>query len=194
VSPNQGLVFLKDTSAAFALFNKGLYEVEAVDNKSRTLALTLFRSFSKEVGRNEGDFSKLQRSLKFEYAVYIGTGDETKGRLMRETGKFRAGIHSACDLLHKGSLPLQQSFVQIDIPGAVISCLKKSEDGKYIVLRLYNCEDTAVAGTVQFAKSMAEACRLDLKEAFLDRLDVDGDLSLQLKPKEIITLGIVFGG
>jgi mannosylglycerate hydrolase len=54
VSPNQGVAIIKDTENSFSLFNKGLYEVEVIDDDSKTLALTLFRSFRKEVGQDQG--------------------------------------------------------------------------------------------------------------------------------------------
>lgn len=57
VFPNQGVVALKDSKDSLVLYNKGLYEVEVLDDNSHSINLTLFRSFKNEVGRNVGEMS-----------------------------------------------------------------------------------------------------------------------------------------
>jgi mannosylglycerate hydrolase len=192
VSPNQGAVVMKDEASCFALFNKGLYEVEAIDDSSRTLALTLFRSFRNEVGLNEGDMSNMLSQLKFDYAIYIGDSNETNGELMLESKEFREGIIGRYDVTGKGILPLTDSFMKIDAPGMILSCFKKAEDKEFYVLRFFNCENESVEGNIQFLKRVKKANKLSLGEKVVQELEVKDDVTIKALAKEIITLGIEF--
>jgi alpha-mannosidase len=192
VSPNQGTILIKDEEACFAIFNKGLYEIEAIDDDTRTMALTLFRSFRNEVGQNEGDMSNLQRSLKFEYSIYIGKTNESNDEIALRAKEFREGIIGRCDVPGGGSAPLADSFMRVDMPGMVLSCFKKAEEKDFYVLRMFNIEERVSVGRICLSKPAKRIFRLDLKEEILDELSSGKEIALKVSPKEIITLGIQF--
>ena len=71
VHPSQGITFLEDEDSAFALYAKGLYEVSVLDNKSRAVALTLFRSYTSEVAVSNGEKGQMMRKMEFEYCLHF---------------------------------------------------------------------------------------------------------------------------
>lgn len=192
VVPNQGLLIIRDPHSTFCLFNKGLYEIEVMDDKERTIALTLLRSFKNEVGRNEGEMSYLQQSLKFEYAVFIGLGQETNSELLVEANLYRQGIMHRCDVPHAGRLPVHNSFISIGNSGAILSCSKMSRNGKLLILRLYNSEEYPISEKFVFDKQVNQVYRLDMKEDILEIIDSTSRCEITLGAKEVITLGIEF--
>lgn len=192
VSPNQGVTIIKDTKNSFSLFNKGLYEVEVIDDYSRTLALTLYRSFRKEVGQDEGKVGNLMQKLKFEYSIYIDASKETNGELMIAGNTYNEGIMVRCDKLHKGSLPVTNSFIDFNIPGSIVSCFKKAERENFFVLRMFNSEEVDSEGYISFIKTMKKVYRLNMKEEIIGTIEVDKAIKLKLRAKEIITLGVEF--
>lgn len=192
VSPNQGISVIRDKDGSLALYNKGLYEVEIADDKSRTLALTLLRSFPNEVGRNEGDLSYLQRHLTFEYAIRIGGKEETNANLLLDGNIYREGIRTISSRPHEGRLPVKNSFMKMNMANAVISCFKGSKKDKEYVLRIYNLSDETTQGTLEFSAPVDRINILNMKEEIIGRVDFDDSINIKLEPKKIITLGINF--
>jgi mannosylglycerate hydrolase len=192
VSPNQGVTIIKDSENSFSLFNKGLYEVELIDNESKTIALTLFRSFNSEVGQDEPKIGNLIQKLKFEYSIYIDGSKETNGQLMLEGKAYKDGIKFRCDKLHSGNLPMNNSFIDFNIPGAIISCFKKAERANLFVIRMFNCEEKEINGYLNFLKPLKQAYLLNMNEEIIDTFEVKKAINLKLRAKEIVTLGVGF--
>lgn len=192
VYPNQGIILLKDTSDCLAVFNKGLYEVEVTEDESRTIALTLFRSFKNEVGRDMGEMSFLYRKLSFEYALEFNPGSVGNGAVMVSGESWRAGIKAVFAGSHKGTLPGAASFLGVDIPGAVLSAFKDGRGGLKVV-RLYNCTNEAASGEITMYKVPERVLLLDLNEEVLQETGFQGNkVRVEMEPGRIVTLGIEF--
>ncbi|WP_256760861.1 glycoside hydrolase family 38 C-terminal domain-containing protein [Cohnella sp. WQ 127256] len=191
VSPNQGLVWLKEGDNGLALYNKGLYEVEVTEDRSRTIALTLFRSFRNEVGRDEGEMSYMFREMSFEYALDFRDGLTNVGDIVAEGDGWRAGIKAVCTDSHEGALSRQQSFLSINVPGAILSAYKSGKEGMKII-RLYNCTDQHIEGNVQFYESPKHVFCLNLNEEVEGLLQHSGkNVHVSLIPAQILTIGYV---
>lgn len=190
VFPNQGIIMLQDKTDCFALYNKGLYEVEVMEDSSKAVALTLFRSFRNEVGREEGELSYMKRSMTFEYALELKPAVNCSGDIMGSGDLWRTGVKSLCTDNHLGELGTSDSFLKIDIPGAVLSSFKANEDGM-LVVRIYNCMDQDTEGIVTLFGRPEKAFTLDLNDHILEEnCSLNGNmLPLKLKPAEIFTMG-----
>jgi len=191
VFPNQGVVMLKDNVDCFALYNKGLYEIEIMEDTSRTVALTLFRSFKNEVGRDKGELNFMKRNINFEYALEFAPADIGQGDIMISGELWRSGVMSTCTDNHIGSLDTKASFLNIDIPGAVLSSFKSGKEGM-TVIRLYNCTDDDTEGTISLYSIPKKVFLLDLNEQIIEeKAFKNNTLNVQLKPAKILTLGLI---
>lgn len=189
VFPNQGVIALQDEKDCFALFNKGLYEVEITEDAGRAVALTLFRSFRNEVGRDEGELSFMKRGMTFEYALELNPSGTCHGDIMVSGDAWRTGIKSICTDNHSGGLGIQSSFLKISIPGAVLSAFKTGKD-EMVVVRLYNCTDADTEGNITIFGKPRKAYILDLNENITEETDIEGNtVQVQLKAAKILTLG-----
>jgi alpha-mannosidase/mannosylglycerate hydrolase len=143
--PNQGYVSIESGTRRFSVYNRGLYETEYVDATEGLLALTLFRSFEREVSRGRrGDMSRMLRPLVFEYAVNLpDPADDCDSRIGRsETWKLglrRSGYDPDVPLqgLPKQFLPEAGRFMAINGHHVVFSSWTTDTSGRHI-LRLFN--------------------------------------------------------
>lgn len=190
VFPNQGVIILQDQRDCFALYNKGLYEVEIMEENSKAVALTLFRSFRNEVGRDQGELSFMKRSMTFEYALELNPAVKCTGDIMISGEAWRTGIKSVCADSHSGDLAASASFLNINIPGAVLSAFRTGKDGM-AVIRLYNCTDQDTEGTVTIFGNPKKAYILDLNENIIKENEITANkLQVKLDAAKILTLGI----
>jgi alpha-mannosidase len=93
----------------------------------------------------------------------------------------------------KGLMPSSFSFFSLDSDHVKIITVKRAEDGRGLILRLY--EDAGIAGsawlTVELFDSI-RALRTDISEHDLEELPSNGNsLGLEFSPFQIITLRII---
>jgi mannosylglycerate hydrolase len=189
VYPDQGLVMLKDDKDMFALYNRGLYEVEIKEDASHTAALTLFRSFASEVGRNKGEMSFMKRKMTFEYALEFSPASNDTGDTLVSAEAWRMGTMYRYTGSHGGSLPDKGSFLRIDIPGAILSSFRHKDDMD--IVRIYNCTEKETEGDIELYRVPDKLYILDLKDDIKDKLEFDGRKSgIKLKAAQILTIGI----
>ncbi|NLO82939.1 MAG: hypothetical protein GX094_07785 [Clostridiales bacterium] len=193
VSPSQGFMMVHDSQDGLAVFTKGLYEYEAYDNPQRTLALTLMRCFSNEVGTFGGTDGQLQGKNEFEYALRFFTVGEER-RLYKEYQQFKAGIKWTWGRRQKGNLPPQDSFVRLSYSRVVISCIKRAEDYENAyVIRLFNLGDESVEDKLVFNQPVKKCALADLNENFIkDYPCQDSEVPFTISKKEILTFMVNF--
>lgn len=190
--------------AGLAVITKGLNEAELDGDDRRTMRLTLWRSFSQALHGEATTDSLLLGELATEYALVP---------FKPEGGRVPAGFFGQVDLFKlpalsysrstapgkwmglvgkplTGMLPTEGSFVEV--PGAAaVSCIKTSEDGSAVVVRIFNPTTAAAAVTVRPKFLFARAWKANLLETPIEALyDRDGAIALQLAPKEVFTLRI----
>jgi len=93
-----------------------------------------------------------------------------------------------------GKKPASASFFELKPANLVLTALKKSEDGEQLVIRFYEAEGFDCQARLRFSKRATQARRAGLIEDDQEPLpiDVDGSLSLPVKPWEIVTLKVDF--
>ena len=88
--------------------------------------------------------------------------------------------------------PKPSSFVSIDLPNVVIETVKQAEDGRGVIVRLYESQRRRGEFTLTTGFPLAEAWRTNLLEENLERLDVNGcHLRFSIKPYQIVTLRLL---
>jgi alpha-mannosidase len=91
---------------------------------------------------------------------------------------------------HAGTLPKQQSFVEIKGGNVQMTALKRAEDreGSYI-LRLFNPGERSVTTTVSCFKKIRRAWVTNLDEERQESLSPAGsDLKIKVAKKKIVTI------
>jgi mannosylglycerate hydrolase len=190
VFPNQGVVILRDESDGLALYNKGLYEVEVTEDDSHSINLTLFRSFKNEVGKSVGEMSFMLRNMTFEYALEFNSGNAPLGSIMANAEAWRNGIKTYCTDAHEGNIKTSASFLEVRIPGAVLSTFKMKDEQMKIV-RIYNCTDKDTEGDILLHETPEKVYTLNLNDEITKEiLFKENSVPLKLKPAQIITIGV----
>ena len=193
VTPNQGLVFIKDKKDLIAIYNKGLYETAVSDTSDKIIALTLFRSFPNEVGKYTSDMGKMQRKIETEYAIDFCSAQIQESEILKNCLAFKTNILSfTTQKKHSGELGKNSSLFKFT-GNAVISAIKsniKTRCGKQLnIIRLYDV-DGGSSGSIEFLKPLKKAYLLDLKNDIIKEIEIiNGKLNYDIPSKKIITIG-----
>jgi mannosylglycerate hydrolase len=192
VVPSQGFLKVEDMKGGLAVFTKGLYEYEAYEDSHKTLALTLMRCFSNEVGTFGGTDGQLLGENVFEYAIRFIKPEE-KG-LYKEYQQYKAGLRWVFGKRQSGSLPAADSYVRLSNPDIIISCLKRAEDeeNSYII-RLFNQSGEPAEDKLVFNRPLASCTLVNLDEKAIREYEYMGnEVPVKLGGKKIVTLKICF--
>ncbi len=191
VFPNQGIILIRDEKDSLGLYNKGLYEVAVSEDASRTIALTLFRSFSNEVGRDQGEMSLMERPMRFEYALDFGSAGTPMSHQVIRGDQWRTGVRSMCTDSHEGRLDTMGSFLRVNAPGVMLSAFRAGKDDMKIV-RIYNCAAETASGNIELPARPERAFILDLNDEILEDAELDENtVRFSLKPAGILTIGFI---
>ncbi len=201
--PHQRFVDVSDGKVGLAIINDGLREYEVTDNKSRTIGITLLRSFEISLATVAWKWErhpqmKGSQSLgehEFNYFVYPHKGNWDKGEVMHEADCFNVPIDIAQAGPHKGNLPKAFSFVELKGKGLMLSTIKKAEDSDDVVVRIYNPTKRKIKGELKLFKIPSEAILVNLNEEKLKvgKLKTNRNkIFIEAKAKKIITIKIKF--
>jgi alpha-mannosidase/mannosylglycerate hydrolase len=179
-----------------AVITKGICEGYVMDNADRTIALTLYRSFTQNLEAIDSVDSLLMEELTFEYAVVPLKPDDHVGiKMFTETEKYKyfplyytSKIKNKED---KGSdTDIQSScFMEID-KNLVISTIKAAEKSDGIILRLFNPADREITANIKPYFDFDHVYERDMRECLVRKLSLNSDKTLQIsmRGKQVITL------
>jgi alpha-mannosidase len=187
--PAQKWVDVSDGKVGIALLNKTKY---GHSYHKGELRITLMRAAgAPDIYPNIGKFN-------ISYSLFPHAGDWKNG-VWAEGDDFNVPVYAAeppslALVKAHATRPEEASFFSVDSPGVVLTGLKQAEDGKELIIRLFEVEGKATTVNLSLPVSIVSARRLNLLELPLENADnpvVDG-LSLQVKihAHEIVTLGI----
>jgi len=177
--PTQRFVDVSDGAEGIALLHDCLTEYELADDENATLYLTLLRATGnmivtwwEAVGQFEDqDGSQTQRDQEFNYAIYPHDGDWQTAQVYREAEKMNA--RAATYQIRgnsAGDMPLSASFLEITNPNVVVSAFKQSENGKSLILRIFNPTDKEQIAGVKTGFDLESIWECDLAETPLNQL------------------------
>ncbi len=119
---------LGDGQHGMSLMNQTKYGYDAVGN---VLRLSLLR------GATWPDPEADQGHQHFNYAIYPHAGDWKQALSVRHGYNFNYRLKAMQVESHTGELPQRHSFAGIHNDNVVLTAMKRSEDGKGLVLRFY---------------------------------------------------------
>ncbi len=129
----------------------------------------------------------------FEYSLYFHRGDWKEGKSHKHSQEFYAPVKAIQGEAHKGSLPTNMSFIEIDNDAIVLSALKKSDKDNRWIIRVYNTWDKEIKANIRLFKIAAKAYHVNLKEEILRELNVCGNtIPIQVGAHEIYTIAVEF--
>jgi mannosylglycerate hydrolase len=197
--PCQRFVDVSDSRVGLAVISDGIREYEVTDDRTRTLALTLVRGFEVALTtvawrwerHREMKGSQSLGEHEFRYFVYPHAGTWDAGQVTRQADQFLVPIEPVQAGRHAGSLPKRLSFLELTPVELLLSCLKQSEQGTQLIVRIYNPTWRDIAGHLALPSKPVSARYVNLSEAPV----ADGDLELceagvdfQVAAKKIVTI------
>jgi len=149
----------------------GLHEGGVVDDRRRTMQVTLLRSFRKTV-ITSGEPDGLERGrLVYRFALMPFAGKLPRAEAMQELAKLQTGVYTRQTGKRpsgfppmEGREPATQSFLELQNHSLIVSAIKPAERGNGLVIRLWNPTSRPLTETVRFWKTVASAKILRLNE------------------------------
>ena len=197
--PQKTFVDVSDGRQGLLLANRGLPEYEALPGREGvTLALTLLRCVGwlsrPDVATRKGPAGPTVETPGaqcigrhvFEYAVVPHEGGWENAFL--EAHRFARPLRAAT-ASGSGALPAARSLVETRPSRLVVSAVKVAEDGRGIVVRVYNAGHRAVRGHVRLTEPHGPVQFVNLNEEQLAEASVeDGRAPVSARRNEIVSL------
>lgn len=202
--PLQTFAGLSDGTDGLALFPKGLYEYEAFEDDSRTLALTLIRACRIKLAVSEEKLTELPDQgiqcpgeQSFEFSIHIHEGDWQQAGLLRQAIEYAVPVRAAAVGRGQGSLPAEAGLFTLRNAVLHVSAVKQAEDGSGLIIRLFNPSEQEQEALVGFGLLITEAIRCRMDEHPIEAVAVARDghsFTAQVGPKKIATFKVVTKG
>jgi alpha-mannosidase len=126
------------------------------------------------------------------YALYPHRFDFRKALTVRRAYEFNYPLIALIEPNHKGKLPKVYSFVSVQPENVILTAIKKAEDSKDIILRVYETsgEDTNV--TIRLAETLKDAMETDLMEKEVSRISIkEKTIETSISKHEIKTMKMI---
>ena len=187
----QAFFGLCDTKKGLLIATKGLPEFEVERDGSNKLSLTLLRSVGEigDWGVFPTDKGQCKGLHSFEYSIIpFLPADKSKAFRLAYNFSNSAGL-AICTDKHKGLLPCNNSFFDIQGDFVNISSLKKSEERDSVIIRLHNLSDENNIIDVRCNNVFKNAYIVNLNEERQEKLDiVNGLITIQMRKKQILSI------
>lgn len=197
--PLRTFVSMSDGKDGMGVMPRGIYEYEAFEDEMKTLALTLIRACRIKLAVSEEKLTELPDPgiqcpgvRKFEYAIAIHSGDWKSAKLLSKAADYGAPVRAGQIGRGKGTLPDQASLITLDSEVLQVSAVKPAEDGKGLIIRLFNGSDKTQKATLTFGKKIASAVLCKADESEVSAIKADGNkLPLTVEGKKILTIKVM---
>jgi alpha-mannosidase len=166
---------LSEAGYGVALLNDGKYGHSARDN---VLGISLLRSpLYPDPLADEGGH-------RFTYSLFPHPGDWTEAGVAREAFSLNSPL-----IVADGGLPSEYGLVAAEGVELALGSLKRSEDGRGVILRLYEPHGARGPATLRFAFPIRRAERVNLLEEPEGTVEArDNEILLSVRPFEVLTL------
>jgi len=187
VFPQKRFVDVSDGTRGLAVLNRGLPEYEVVQDgsgitgkNSMAIAVTLLRCVEwlsrGDLSTRRGHAGPMEHTPEaqclgqheFDYALipHSGTWQFDEALVLREAQAFNIPVHTRTIVTeqHSGSLPAQATLVNVEPRSLVVSAVKRSNDGRGLVVRVYNPLSSTVNAKIQSGVAFVDAYMTNLLE------------------------------
>jgi hypothetical protein len=197
--PLQTFVSLDDGKECLALLPQGLFEYEVLEDDATTLALTLLRACRIKLAVSEEKLTELPDTgvqcpgeQVFRYAIFAGAGDWMRNALLVQAADASHPVRSIMTGRGQGNLPVESSLFALDTKELYVSAVKQAEDGKGLIIRLFNPTESTQKGTLSFGREIKAASRCGMNESGHTSLKTTGNkLPLTVEAKKIYTVRVL---
>lgn len=190
--PKQEFVDISDANHGLLVVSRGLYEYEIKPTPAGTIALTLFRA----VGASDDTASESQTPnlLQFSYALIPHAGNWENA--LAGAGEFCAPLRAFTNQdirLDPAAVQPEQTgygLVALEPLPLLLSAIKRSEDGRALIVRAYNPTARTITGILTCRLPIHAACLATLAEEPHTPLTPHDEhsVSLTFGPRQIITV------
>jgi len=198
VSPSLRWIAYEENGKGIALLNLGNPEHEIRD---RNIYLTLLRSVDLlSIDGKAGPIIPVPDAMefkdhKFKYSIYPYKGDWKKSKTYKMGYEFNYGLIGL--QLKEGEYKDSESFLEIKPDNIILTALKKSEDGKSIIMRFYEATGEKTTARIKLFKKPehVEAVNMlgEKDEEFDKEIIFEGEsFKVEMNPFEIVTLKLKF--
>jgi alpha-mannosidase len=171
---------LSEPGYGVALLNDGKYGHSA---KGNVLGISLLRSpLYPDPRADEGEH-------RFTYALFPHPGDWTEAGVVGEAFALNSPLVAAGATPGEGALPAEFGFLAVEGLELALGSLKRAEDGRGVIVRLYEPHGARGPATLRFASGVEGAGRVNLLEEPEGSVEVrDGEVLVEVRPFEVLTL------
>lgn len=168
-----------------ALMNDCKYGYHIQDNLMR---LTLLRSPTGPHAFADQGYHQ------FTYSLLPHSGSFQDAGVVRAAAELNVPVIAVATDAHSGKLAATCGFLDCDNPAVVIETVKPAEDGKGIIVRLYEAHGSHAQATLAFAQAPKSVEHVNLLEQSYDE-DIDlkatgNEATLRIRPFQIVTLRV----
>ena len=168
-------VDLSERNYGVSLLNDCKYGHDVKENKMR---ITLLKSATNP------DYKQDQGEHHFTYSLLPHKGDFVEGETVKEAFALNQPMK-----LVKGTLrSAGSSFVAFDTDGIELDAVKRSEDGRSLIIRFHEYTGSRQRVTVKPGFAYDSWCECDLMEKPLEGTDNKEEIKVEVTPYEIKTL------
>ena len=176
---------LGDAQHGFSLLNNSKYGYDAKDN---VLRISLLRSPTwpdPEADRGHQHFT---------YALYPHAGDWKQAMTVRHGYEYNYPLQAIQVEAHSGSLPAEHAFVTVEPENVVLTALKKAEDSKALIFRVYEWAGKSGDVKIHLPKGAQGATITNLMEKPEGAaLELTGEtVTAPIHPYEILTVQVSY--
>ncbi len=177
---------LSEPGYGVALLNDGKYGHSACGN---VLGISLLRSpVHPDPFADEGEHH-------FTYSLFPHKGDWTGSGVAQEAFALNSPLFTTEVAPGAGTLPVETGLVMAEGVKLALGSLKRAEDGRALILRLYEAHGARGKSVLRFAKEIKRAEKANLleeTEGSGSSLVVEGNtLYVEVRPFEVLTLRLV---
>jgi len=144
---------------------------------------------------NKDDYDLEGGGYVFHYAITSLDGPFDASKAVRLAADFQCGLSPVMLTCSDGSLLSETSFVDVDSDQLVLSALKQADDGRGLILRIWNPTDSERTAKLTFpGAQIASATATDTLERDSERdYEVrDQAAIVPCGPKQFVTLRVMF--
>jgi mannosylglycerate hydrolase len=200
--PMHHFVDVSNGKYGLAALVKGLKEYEVLDDKNRTLAITLLRSFefiiqpsSKQDYSHQKGSQCLGNQL-LQLSLYPHSKNWENGDVYNEALNYNNDLRIIQHGSTQGYLPVSNSFISISNKNIVLSCFKETDEkqSNSYILRFYNPTSKTHVSDINFPFNIEKLSEVTLEEKLKYEVQTDSNnkFHIKIESKKIKTYLIKF--
>jgi alpha-mannosidase len=150
-------------------------------------------TFEYAIAPHAGDWQSIYAAAyQFRTPIYVRNGLESEGFILSVAQRkdWKPEVIRVND--RSGSLPHECSFLTIEPAALHLSAVKRAEEGKRLIIRLYNPTCHSITGKIQLYFPIQAAHEVSLNEVLLDKLPIEkgNSVALEIGAKSIKTIAL----